>query len=257
MPTLRHLLGLPLVLLAPAIHGQTAAPQPTWTLTPAVVSQYMFRGVKVGGPSFQPTLEWGYGSWIAGVWGSVPLDNSVPAASDPEIDLYGSYTHRINDATDVNIGAMWYYYPNADKTSGLYRSSFEPSVALNYTVQGLRLTPKLYYDVTLEGPTAELLAFYAVPLQNLGTELDFTGSVGTYKWNEAAEDTTPAVKNWGDYWSLGVALPFQVTANGRLVVGFSYMKGSGNYVKQGTLPREPNALAVGRGVASISYSLTF
>lgn len=239
------------------LRGQTAAPSATWTLTPMVVSQYMFRGLRLSGPAFQPTLEYGYGDVTAGLWASVPLDDAVPGVSDPEIDLYGSHTTAINAATTIVVGATWYTFPEADRSAGAYKMTFEPSLALNYTIDGFRLTPKVYYDVTLEGITAELGAFYALPLQRLGTELDFTGVVGTYKWKEAAENATPAVKNWGDYWSLGVTMPFQVAASSRVLLGVAYMKGTNNHLKQGSAPRTENRAAGGRGVVSIGYSVTF
>jgi uncharacterized protein (TIGR02001 family) len=241
--------------------GQTAAPAAgpvsTWTLTPAFVSQYLFRGVRLGGAAFQPTVEYGSGRWVAGVWASVPVADKVPGQSDPEIDFYGSATWALTDAVTLVAGATWYWFPRAENANGFYRSTFEPSLAVNWTVDGFRLTPKVCYDVVLAGPTAEVTAFYAVPLASFGTELDFTATAGTYRWDEAAEDTASAVKNWGDYWSAGVALPFQLTASGKLTVGWAYARGSGNFLKAGTAPRTANPAAVGRGVVSVAYSLTY
>ena len=54
----------------------------------------------------------------------------------------------------------------------------EPNIALNYTVEGFKITPKLYYDFVLRGPTAEVTGTYAIPLKDMGTELDFTGQFG-------------------------------------------------------------------------------
>lgn len=234
-----------------------AAPAPSWTLTPAVVSQYMFRGVRLGGPSFQPTVEFGYGSLAAGVWANFPIKDKVPGVSDPEYDLYGSYTFALNDASSVVVGATWYMYPRADESAGFYENTFEPSIAFNYTIEGLKLTPKLYYDMVLEGPTLELTAAYAVPLKEMGTELQFTAVAGTYKWDEAAENSSPSVKNWGNYWSVGVAMPFQITSNSKLTLGVSYVRGYDNFVKAGTAGKSENTAAIGRGVGSIAYSISF
>jgi uncharacterized protein (TIGR02001 family) len=234
-----------------------AAPSLGFTFTPSFVSQYMFRGVRLGGAAFQPTLEAAYGDYTLGIWASTPVKDKVPGVSDPEIDFYGSYTAKINDATTFVTGFTWYTYPDANKSAGFYKSTFEPSIALNYTVGGLKLTPKLYYDFILDGLTAEVTAFYAVPMKDLGSELDFTATWGTYKWDEAAENTTPAIKNWGDYWSVGVAMPFQVSTTSKITVGFAYVKGDANYLKQGRLPRTENTAAVGRGVVSLAYSISF
>lgn len=247
------------------IHGQTAAPAPeavtaptsSWVVTPAFVSQYMFRGVRLGGPSFQPNVEFDSGNLAIGVWANSPISDKVAGQSDPEIDPYGSYTFAINDALSIVPGFTWYNYPHADKSAGFYKSTFEPSLAMNYTVGGIKFTPKLYYDLVVKGPTYELTAAVAVPLKDAGTELDFTATVGTFKWTDAFEATTPAVKNWGDYWLVGVAAPFAVSKDSKVVLGFAYTQGGSNYFKQGSAAKFQNTTAVGRGVITLSYAITF
>jgi len=253
-----------LVAGALSVHGQTAAPAPapvetpssSWVVTPSVVSQYMFRGVRLGGPSFEPSVEFDSGNLALGVWANTPISDKVSGQSDPEIDPYGSYTFAINDALSVVPGFTWYNYPQADKRAGFYKGTFEPSLAVNYTVNGVKLTPKLYYDVVLKGPTYELTAAFAVPLKDAGTVLDFAATIGSYKWTDAAE-ATPAVKNWGDYWQLGVSVPITVSKNSKIVIGFAYTEGSGNFYKQGTAPKVENTAALGRGVVTLSYAITF
>lgn len=227
------------------------------TLIPSFVSQYMFRGVRLGGPSFQPAVEIGLGSGALGVWSNFPLMDKVDGVSDPEIDPYGYYTITLDSNLSVVPGFSLYTYPRADKSAGFFKTSFEPSVAVNYTVSGVKLTPKLYYDIVLEGPTLEFAAARSVPLKEAGTSLDFAATVGTYRWDNAAEDTTPKLKNWGDYWQVGVSSPFALSKASTLTVGFAYTKGTGNYYKQAGTPREANPAAVGRGVVTLSYSCSF
>lgn len=243
---------------APAPAPVAEAPSASWILTPSFASQYMFRGVRLGGPSFQPSLEFDYGSLAVGVWSNFPMKDRVPGQSDPEFDVYGSYTFTvIPDQLTLVPGFTWYNYPDADKANGFYKGTFEPSLAANYTIGMVKLTPKVYYDVVLDGATYELTATLAVPLKDLGTELDFTGTVGTFKWDNAIENASPDIKNWGDYWLVGVAMPFQITPSSKLTLGVAYTKGSGNYLKQGTDPRLANTAAVGRTVATVSYAWTF
>jgi uncharacterized protein (TIGR02001 family) len=232
---------------------------PSWSIlvTPAVVSQYMFRGVRLGGPSFQANVEADRGNLAVGVWASVPLKDRVPGQSNPEIDPYGSYKFTLSDSLSVQPGFTWYTYPKAAKENGFYRSTFEPSVALNYTVAGVTLTPKLYYDLGLKGPTAELNVAYAIPLKQLGTELDLLGTVGTFKWDDSLSIHNPDTKNYGDYWLVGVTVPYAIGQNVKLAAGFAYTQGSGNYLKTGTDPKNANPAAVGRGVATLSCAWTF
>jgi hypothetical protein len=196
---------------------------------------------------------------VLGAWGNVPFDgDKVPDSSDPEIDLYGSYTFQLEDGITLSPGFTSYHFPKAPTDQGFYRSTFEPNIALSWTMpDGVKLTPKIYYDVVLKGPTYELTALYAYPLTGIGSELDFTAIYGGYEWKEASNDASPDVKAWGQYWLVGVAAPFQITPKSKLTVGFNYARGHKAYTKQGDFGKTPNSLAIGRGVAVVSYSMTF
>jgi uncharacterized protein (TIGR02001 family) len=234
-----------------------AAPSFSVTVTPSFVSQYMFRGQRLSGTSFQPLVEATYGDFGLGVWSNFPIRDKATGASDPEIDPYGYYTIKINGQLSVVPGFTFYTYPNADIGAGSYRSTFEPSVALNYTVGGVKLTPKLYYDMDLKGPTFELTAAYALPLKDLGTELDFSATYGDYYQKDVVRNGVPDTKVWGSYWSAGVSMPYQITKNSKFTIGFAYSKGEDAFVKTGTAPKTVNSLAMGRGVVSASYAWTF
>ncbi len=242
--------------VAPAVVPATASGV-SFTATAAVASQYMFRGQRLNGAGFQPTIEMTAGDFTAGIWANVVLDKQVPDSSDPEFDLYASYTMTLSKDLTLVPGITAYVYPSAPTSAGFYRSTIEPSVALNYTVEGVKLTPKLYYDTILKGATYEMTAGYALPLKDLGSELGFTATVGTYLLKEFANNTTPSVKAWGDYWLVGVTMPFQLDKNSKLSVGVAYTEGRNAFTKQGNLGRSPNGLATGRGVVTVGYSLSF
>jgi hypothetical protein len=154
-------------------------------------------------------------------------------------------------------GATAYFYPSAPTSAGFYRTTFEPSLALNYTVEGVKLTPKVYYDTVLKGATYELTLGYAVPLKDIGSELGFAATAGTFLLKDAANDASPAVKSWGDYWSLGVTMPFQLDKNSKISLGLAYAEGRNAFTKQGNLGKAANSLAVGRGVVTIGYTVSF
>ena len=155
--------ALPAFGQAPAAPA-AAAPAVAITATGTFVTQYMFRGQRLNAGGFQPTIEAAAGDFTAGVWGNFVIDDQVPGSSDPELDLYGSYTMALGKDLSIVPGATLYTYPKADKAAGFYKSTFEPSVAVNYTVEGIKFTPKVYYDVTLRGATYEVTAAYAVAL---------------------------------------------------------------------------------------------
>jgi uncharacterized protein (TIGR02001 family) len=236
-----------------------AAPAAVWSqsFTPTYVSQYMFRGVRLGGPSLQGDYDASLGPWDLGLWANVPLADRVPGQSNPEIDPYGSYTWTVNDSFSVEPGFTLYTYPKAPTDQGFYRATFEPNLALNYTIDGVKITPKYYYDLVAEGPTYELNAAYDVPLKSLGTELDFLGTLGTYEQVDVADHTEPRMKSWGNYWLLGVSLPYQITKQTKLTLGWAYTEGTDAYYKQAGIAKAVNTAAVGRGVFSAGLTWSF
>ena len=254
---------LPLVVLAsvlaaslPAARAQTSPV--SVTATASVVSNYMFRGQRLNTEAFQPAVEVASGNLTLGAWSSWPFkEKDVPDTSAPEIDLYGAYNFALSKDASLAPGFTLYWYPEAPTSAGFYKSTFEPNVAFSYTVNGVKITPKVYYDVVLDGATYEATIAYAVPMKELGTELDFTAVGGTYKLKDAVKGSNPETKAWGDYWLLGVAMPFQLSKESKVTLGFAYTEGRNAFLKQGSAPKSVNSLAVGRGVATISYSYSF
>lgn len=230
---------------------------PSWTLTASTLSQYGFRGVRRGGLSLQPSLEYDAGPLGLGIWANAPLKNEAVGQSDPEFDFYGYYAAKLTDTFTVVPGFTAYTYPKANRSDGFYAATFEPNLALNYNIGGVRLTPKIYYDFVLKGPTTELTASFAVPLKEWGTELDFIATTGTYLWKDAVADKDPAVKNWGDYYLAGLSLPYQVTKASKVMIGWAYAKGSHNFLKQGPAGKTRNAATIACGVVTLGYSVTF
>jgi hypothetical protein len=256
-----------LALGALSVRGQTPAPEApvpvvtvpssSWTLTPALVTDYMFRGARLSGFSAEPNIEFDSGNLGLGVWANLPISDKVPGQSDPEIDPYGYYTITLSDSASIVPGFTWYNYPNAEDSNGFYKSTFEPNVAFNYTVGGVKFTPKVYYDMVLKGATWEFSTSFALPMKDAGTELDFLATYGTFKWKEAADNAVPAVKNYGDYWLVGVSAPFAVSKDSKFVIGLAYTAGSSNFFKQGTSPKVENTATDGRLVGTLSYVITF
>jgi hypothetical protein len=239
---------------APTVRAQTAL---SASVTPTYVSQYMFRGQRLGGSSFQPWVEADAGDLAVGVWCSTPLANRVPGQSDPEIDPYGSYTISLGRTVSVAPGCTVYTYPQAPAGKGFYRSEVEPSLAVNWTSAGVRITPKAYYDAVEKGATYELNAAAALPLAALGTEADLTATVGDTQLRAAVNGAAPAVASRGGYWLLGAAVPVQLTPHFKLTAGWAYSAGTGSYLKQGSQPKVPNPAAAGRGIVTVSLGCTF
>jgi uncharacterized protein (TIGR02001 family) len=226
-----------------------------WTITQAVTSDYFFRGVRLAGPSLQPAVEFNRKTLSLGAWSNVALtDTGKP--TNPEVDLYGAFRIRSgSDAVELVPGFTLYTYLRAHHADGIYRTTFEPSVGANIDVHGLRLTPKVYYDFTLEGATYELSAALAFALKSLGTELDLNASVGTFKLRNVTPDADPREKNWGDYFNLNASVPYRVSSTATVSLSIGYSVGTNNYFKQAGVPRSRNPDARSRALVSLSYSV--
>jgi hypothetical protein len=223
------------------------------------VSNYVFRGSLIGTQSFQPSVNATYGALAVNVWANTPLLNRYQIAGQPsvEIDPSASYTIGIVDGLNVQPGFTSYNYSQSTDGEGFYRHTFEPNLALNYTVDGITLTPKAYYDVVLRGPTYELNGAYVVPLKSFGTELDFLGTVGTYKQDDVVHTSKQATLAWGNYWVAGVTAPFKIDAHSQVSLGWAYANGWDSYSKTGKARQSLNTASVGRGVTSVSYNYSF
>jgi uncharacterized protein (TIGR02001 family) len=69
-----------------------------------LVSSYVWRGVKYGGPAFQPTVEFATGGFAIGAWGSFGLGPADEAVN--EADLYLGYGFGFG----LYLGLTDYYY---------------------------------------------------------------------------------------------------------------------------------------------------
>lgn len=250
------------------------------TATPAWVSQYMFRGQRLGAGALQPSVEADDGGLALGVWTSFPTGATVrePAylsrpLSDPEIDLYGSYAAPLSSSVSLQPGLTWYTYPDADSPGstglGNFRSTFEPNLALNWTVGAVRLAPKLYYDVVLRSLTGELNAAAALPLRSIGSEVDLGATLGGYDERNALDTRgaslgppqsgvpPPDVRRTGGYWLVQASLPYQLGVHARASLSYAYTSGFDTAQFAGGVAQGPNPLAAGRGVVTLSLAYRF
>ena len=252
MPTCRILAICAAAVLAggPAALAQSAG-SGAWTvaLTPAFVSQYMFRGMLYGGASFQPQIEADAGGAALGIWCS---------SSDREFDPYASYTQPLNPRLSLEPGFTVYYLPIANTAEGNFRSSIEPNVAVNWTVGPVRLSPKIYYDVASRGTTGELNAAAAIPLASIGSEIDLGGTVGAFDQHNAVNHPPDgAVSQDGGYWLVQAAVPYQF-GHWKATVSFAYTAAfSTRQWIRGVPGSDAIPDAASRGVLGLSLAYTF
>ena len=121
------MLGLAIAFTAPPAFAQDEAPPKAITVSGGVtvVTDYRFRGISQTDKDFaiQGTATVTHKSGIyATVWGS-SVDDYIAAGADQEIDLSVGYK-KTTGATTIDVGAVYYYYPGAEKIIPEYASDF-------------------------------------------------------------------------------------------------------------------------------------
>ena len=120
------LLGLAFVLFSTPAFAQDGE-QTAITVSggATVVTDYRFRGISQTDKDFavQGTFTVAHESGVyATVWGST-IDDYVAASADQEIDLSLGFRKTFG-ATTIDVGALYYYYPGAEKVIPGYNSDF-------------------------------------------------------------------------------------------------------------------------------------
>jgi hypothetical protein len=267
--------GLGLVLSAGSAQGAPAAdagadatafspaPEVSTTLGSTLVSQYLYRGERLGGVSLQSWAEVDPGNLGVGVWTDFPLigGNNPTHQSNPEIDPYAYYRIACGDQLSVIPAFQVDTYPQAKVGSasipGYFRTRAEPSLALDYRFLGVSFEPKVAYDFTLRGGTYEFTALYAVPVAAIGSEVDLKATGGWFDYANGLVNASPKARAVGGYWLAGAELPFQLGRRSRITLGWAYSAAFHDSLQVGSGPRARNSLAAGRGVFSLAYAWTF
>ena len=145
--------------------------------TAALVTDYRFRGLSQTDKDFavQGSLTVTHSSGIyVSVWGS-SIDDYIAAGGDQEIDLIAGYKKTFGGTT-VDVGALYYYYPGAEKLIPGYNSDFlEPYIALSHTLGPVTAKVTANY-----APKQKAIAFTHTKDDNLYTAHDLSATVAGF-----------------------------------------------------------------------------
>jgi uncharacterized protein (TIGR02001 family) len=176
----------------------------TWSITMGATSDYIFRGLSLNDedPAFQPSINFGYGIFYAGVWGS---NLYSPDVSGPwETDFYAGIKPAWGPVT-FDFGAVYYTYFGSDVDTDYVElkagASFSPFT-------NLTLTPVFWYtpdqDNYVETYSIEGTAAYTLPAVGI-----FTPTVSALiGYTEAPDDASFFSSESSDYtyWNAGLSL---------------------------------------------------
>ncbi len=141
----------------------------------ASVSEYVFRGVSLGGASLQPSTEIStdFGLTV-GAWYSAGLGSDSSVQAD-EIDLYANYSVPLDAPISLDVGGTYYYYPQSGslfETDNGVAGSYEVYGSVGFDEVVLSPAATVYYDFTLESLTLEGSVSHSVPLPRAGWTAD-------------------------------------------------------------------------------------
>jgi len=205
-------IALSMTAIAPSAFAQDDGINPSSSI--ASVSEYVFRGVSLGGASIQPSTEISTDFGITvGAWYSAGLGSDSSVQAD-EVDLYVSYAFPIEGPISAEVGGTYYHYPQFGsifETEDGLAGSYEVYGSVGFNDVPLSPTATVYYDLTLENLTLEGSVGHSIDLPREGwsTELGLTAGLvdsdqGTnYEWGTATVSLNKDVTESIDFYVSG------------------------------------------------------
>ncbi len=204
---------------------EPAAPKLDYSVTTSFsyTTEYVFRGIKNTSDAFQPSVEVDSNNFDLGVWTSQPITGD----QQNEIDIYGGYKYAVTKELSLQAVATYYWYPEFSRTRANAidgaRETFEPGVGATYTIAGFSPSVFYYHDFMLRSDTEQAALGYALPLADIGTELDFSVYAGTSSASDLTPDYPgPHVRESYNYYGADVSLPYKLAASTTLTLGGHY-----------------------------------
>ncbi len=134
--SIKGLLALSLLSVAVPAYAQDADPPGDITVSggATIVTDYRFRGVSFSAedPAVQGTINISHSSGVyLGTWASSLEDSAV--FGHTEIDIYAGYATEVAPGTTLDVGVLYYYYPNGQNAAG-NSDYFEPYASIRTTI---------------------------------------------------------------------------------------------------------------------------
>lgn len=146
-----NLIGLSAILLAgtaaPALAQGTDAPSAiTVSGNAAVTSDYRFRGLSFsdGDIAIQGGIDVAHESgFYIGTWGSSIEDS--PTFGHTELDLYGGWSGEVTSGLTLDVGLLYYVYPNGQGGAAGPSDYFEPYASVSGSIGPVELKSGIAY----------------------------------------------------------------------------------------------------------------
>lgn len=203
-------------------------------------SEYIFRGVEAAGNSFQPSVEVSIDDAYIGLW----TNNPVTDGESNEIDIYGGYKYKLNDALSFEAVGTYYWYPEA--TGGATKDSVEAGLGATYVYQGISTSLYYYYDFVLGADTIQASVGYSVPLEAIGSSVDFSIFGGNVAGRDVAPDSGAKIMETYNYYGFDISVPYKLNDKASITTAVHYA--SNDQYFDGTAPDSNLWFSVGLSV---------
>ena len=186
-----------------------------WSVTGGVtlVSDYRFRGISFSDedPAIQGTINLEHESgFYVGTWASSIEDS--PTFGHTEVDLYAGYGFDLAERTSLDVGLLYYVYPNGDDAFG-NSDYFEPYASITHAIGPAEITVGAAYawDQSAIGNDDNIYVYTGASTGIPNTPFSVSAHLG---YSDGSLAPT------GDYldWSIGVS-----AVRGPLTFGVSYV----------------------------------
>ena len=197
----------------------------------AVVSDYRFRGVSLSGgdPAIQGGIDIGHESgFYVGTWGS-SIDGG--AYGSVELDVYGGWAGEVTPGLELDVGILYYMYPNG--LAGADLDYWEPYASVSTTLGPVGATAGVAYAWKQDslGGSDNLYLYTDFEVAIPQTPLTFSAHLG-YTDGVLAPPLLSGLSldDTGFDYSIGVS----ATVLGGLTVGVQYIDTQGPSVNDFT-----------------------
>lgn len=183
-------------------------------------SQYMFRGVKYGGHSIQPKVDFAYPilgfDVYAGAWSNQPVKTSNES-NLKEFDFYSGVTYSY-EMFKADVGYIYYWYPDFDSSD-----SRDMEVYIGFSMDtasflgGININPSIYYSYSwiVKQQTIEVSVGYDTPIgewtmgwENVTLPVNlYCGYASSGRMNGDSGASADEGKTW---WYLGMSMDVAV-----------------------------------------------
>ena len=199
----------------------------------AIVSEYRFRGVDLSGGdiAIQGGIDIGLpAGFYVGTWGS-SIDEDTVGYGHTELDVYGGWSTDISETVSLDVGVLWYLYPNAgpgDFDYVEFYGSVGFAVGPAELALGVAYAPdqdSLDFDAPLEDESDDNLYLYGdVGVGIPGTPVSLSGHLG---YTEGVLSfKSDALGGYGTAWDWSIGA--DVALGDILSIGAAYVGAEGD-----------------------------